>query len=51
MARLRLVSAGWTLFCFDGDGRAHWYEPGGRGLTVMQALAEIEADPTCIFWG
>ena len=51
VARLRLDSSGWTLLCFDGNGRAHWYEPGGRGLTVMQALAEVEADPTCIFWG
>ena len=40
----------WTLFCADRNSRWHLYdfiEPG----TVTELLAEIEADPTSIFWG
>lgn len=40
----------WTLFCADRNSRWHLYdfiEPG----TVTELLAEIEADPTGIFWG
>ncbi len=40
----------WTLYWADRNGRWHRYdliEPG----TAEQLLAEIEADPTCIFWG
>jgi len=40
----------WTLFCADRNSRWHLYdfvEPG----SVAELLAEIEADPTGIFWG
>jgi hypothetical protein len=40
----------WTLYWADRNGRWHLYdlvEPG----TVVELLAEIESDPTAIFWG
>lgn len=40
----------WSLYWADHNGRWHRYddlEPG----PVDEALNEIEADPTCIFWG
>jgi hypothetical protein len=56
-ARLRhsATTNSWTLYCFDRDSRATRYDvwepdfvqPG----TVAGILAEIEADPTNIFWG
>jgi hypothetical protein len=52
IAQLRLDPSGgnWTLFWSDRNDRWHLYdfiEPG----TVADLLAEIDADPTCIFWG
>lgn len=41
---------GWTLYWADRNDRWHLYdliEPG----RVEELLAEIERDPTCIFWG
>ena len=56
-ARLRYTATtkSWTLYCFDRNGSARRYDlwdpdfvqPG----TVAEILAEIEADPTNIFWG
>ena len=40
----------WSLYWADRNGRWHRYddlEPG----PVDKVLNEIEADPTCIFWG
>lgn len=40
----------WSLYWADRNGRWHRYgdlEPG----PVARLLDEIEADPTCIFWG
>jgi hypothetical protein len=40
----------WTLYWADRDSRWHLYdliEPG----SVAALLAEIDEDPTCIFWG
>ena len=40
----------WTLFCSDRNSRWHLYdliEPG----SIAELLAEIDADPTGIFWG
>ena len=40
----------WSLYWADRNGRWHRYddlEPG----PVDKLLCEIEADPTCIFWG
>src|SRR5689334_20588305 len=45
----------WTLWCFDPDSRAQRYdvwEPDFVQPTSVEAiLAEIEADPTGVFWG
>jgi len=45
----------WTLYCFDRDSRAMRYdtwEPDFVQPTTVDAiLAEIDADPTEIFWG
>ena len=40
----------WTLYCADRNSRWHHYDPIEPG-TVTELLAEIEQDPTGIFWG
>lgn len=52
VAQLRFdpVTNEWTLFCADRNSRWHlrdFIEPG----SISELLAEIEADPTGIFWG
>ncbi|MEK6252033.1 MAG: DUF3024 domain-containing protein [Actinomycetota bacterium] len=53
VAQLRLDdSAGtWSLYCPDSNGRWHDYDRVGPSQTVEPLLAEVEADPTGIFWG
>jgi len=54
-ARLTFADGQWTLHCFDEDSKAIRYdawEPDFVQPTTVEAiLAEIEADPTEIFWG
>lgn len=54
-ARLTYADGQWTLHCFDPDSKAVRYdvwEPDFVQPTTVEAiLAEIEADPTEIFWG
>jgi len=54
-ARLTFADGGWTLHCFDPDSKAIRYdtwEPDFVQPTTVEAiLAEIEADPTEVFWG
>jgi Protein of unknown function (DUF3024) len=40
----------WTLYWADRNSRWHRYERLEPG-TVDELLAEIDNDPTCIFWG
>jgi len=40
----------WSLYWADRNGRWHRYHDLDPG-PVHNALNEIEADPTCIFWG
>jgi hypothetical protein len=40
----------WSLYWADRNGRWHRYHDLDPG-PVRDALNEIEADPTCIFWG
>jgi hypothetical protein len=40
----------WSLHWADRNGRWHRYDDLDSG-PVEEALNEIEADPTCIFWG
>lgn len=41
----------WTLYWADRNSRWHAYDriPASRGLDAL--LAEVDDDPTCIFWG
>jgi hypothetical protein len=41
----------WALYCSDGNGRWWPYEDVGPSASVDPLLAEIDADPTGIFWG
>jgi hypothetical protein len=54
-ARLTFADGLWTLHCFDADSkriRYHTWAPDFVQPTTIDAvLAEIEADPTGIFWG
>ncbi len=52
MAQLRYSATThhWSLYWPDRNGRWHRYDDPHRG-PVDQLLNEIEADPTCIFWG
>jgi hypothetical protein len=40
----------WSLYWADRNGRWHPYDDLDSG-PVDKVLNEIEADPTCIFWG
>lgn len=53
IARLRLVASRteWTLYWRDGNLRFHRYLRIDPNRDVGALLAEIEADPTAIFWG
>jgi DUF3024 family protein len=41
----------WSLYCCDRNERWWLYDGIGPSLSVDPLLAEIEADPTGIFWG
>ncbi len=41
----------WTLRAFDRNGRAKRYDRCPPTADVRTLLAEIDDDPTCIFWG
>jgi Protein of unknown function (DUF3024) len=41
----------WSLYCADRNGRWHHYPEVLPSRTVEPLLAEIQADPTGIFWG
>ena len=53
IARLRHVQAHgvWMLYWRDRNLRWHRYDRIGPSPQVDPLLAEIEADPTSIFWG
>jgi hypothetical protein len=53
IARLRRVAARgvWMLYWRDSDLRWHLYDRVAPSPHVDPLLAEIEADPTSIFWG
>lgn len=41
----------WTLYYADRNHRFQRYWGSGPSPHVVDLLEEIEADPTCIFWG
>lgn len=53
VARLRFTrtSGLWSLFWRDRNLRFHHYDGINDTATVEDLLAEIEQDPTSIFWG
>lgn len=53
VARLRLDAAGgeWSLYWYDRYGRSQPYGLVGPTRQVEKLLAEIDDDPTAIFWG
>ena len=53
VARLRYAGTKklWTLYCSDRDGRWVRYPYIGPTPEVDPLLAEIDRDPTGIFWG
>jgi hypothetical protein len=53
VAQLRMdpSSGRWSLYCSDRNGRWWRYDPVGPSASVDPLLAEIERDPTGIFWG
>jgi hypothetical protein len=53
VARLRYtkVHRDWTLYWHDSDDKFHVYPFADPTPNVETLLAEIDADPTCLFWG
>jgi len=53
VARLRYTKASgtWTLYWRDRHSRFHRYQPVGPTNDIAVLIAELERDPTCIFWG
>lgn len=53
VARLRYTKTRtrWSLYWPDRNGRFHEYDLAKPSPQVQDLLAEIDADPTCIFWG
>lgn len=54
VAQLRYDAASgqWSLFFSDRNDRLHDYRDAAQvGPRLIDVLAEIDDDPTCIFWG
>lgn len=53
VAQLRYDSSSgqWSLYCCDGNERWWLHDNIGSSRSVDPLLAEIDADPTGIFWG
>jgi hypothetical protein len=53
VARLRYTKARkeWAIYWRDRNLRFHLYDLVEPNPHVTRLLAEIDADPTCIFWG
>jgi hypothetical protein len=53
IARLRYTAAtqAWTLYWRDRNLRFHTYDLAAPAGRVADLLAEIDSDPTGIFWG
>lgn len=53
VARLRYTASRkeWSLYWPDRNSRFHLYDHVEPTPDVERLLTEIDADPTCIFWG
>ena len=41
----------WVLYCADRNSKWHLYEDSKPAKTLRPLLAEVDRDPTGIFWG
>lgn len=41
----------WSLYCSDRNGRWHFYDDAPPSANLDDLIAELDRDPTCIFWG
>lgn len=41
----------WSLYCQFSDLKWHGYEPLPHAASLAVLIAEVERDPTCIFFG
>lgn len=41
----------WELYWRDRNLRFHAYNRVGPSANIDELLAEVDRDPTCIFWG
>jgi hypothetical protein len=53
IARFRYSASArlWTLYWRDRNLRFHLYDLAEPNESIDALLAEVERDPTCIFWG
>lgn len=53
IARLRYTAStsAWTLYWPDRNSKFHRYEGLRPTPNLQRLLDEVDADPTCIFWG
>jgi hypothetical protein len=51
VAQLRYEESKWALYWSDRNGRWHPYDLFDPTPDISSALAEIDEDPTAIFWG
>lgn len=49
--RFNLSRSLWTLFCADRNSKWHEYLPSEPTRDFDVLLAEVDKDPTAIFWG
>ena len=53
IARLRYVKTTgvWSLYWRDRNSRFHAYDLAAATASIEELLAELDRDPTAIFWG
>ena len=49
--RFNLDETLWRLYCRDRNARWHFYELALPSASLDPLIAEVDRDPTCIFWG
>ena len=49
--RMDVESLKWTLYCCDRNSKWHLYQEINATNAIEELLAEVDRDPTGIFWG